>query len=102
MTDELKLVRCGCGGEANILRYEALSGDIYSYVQCSKCGICTKTKPSPSEAVTAWNRVMSGVVTYPCTTPDGVYTSDCTTTNTTDQKEDFHPVRDAMVGGAGQ
>jgi len=57
MSDELKPVRCGCGGASNIVK--RLSRD-YSvpvwYVECIKCNIETDDYFSESEAVEAWNR----------------------------------------------
>ena len=94
MTDELKPVRCGCGGEARIGK---IYGDAWT-VECTECGIQSGCYDTEAEAITAWNRAMGGVVSYPCTNPNGVYTSGCTITNTTDPNEDFHPVRDCMVG----
>ena len=60
MTDELKPVRCGCGGEAILKHYCYSYGDDdqYYYVWCSKCDIQTKTYPTEAEAVQAWNRAM--------------------------------------------
>lgn len=57
--DELKPVRCGCGGASNIVK--RLSRD-YSvpvwYVECIKCNIETDDYFSEAEAVEAWNRAM--------------------------------------------
>lgn len=58
MSETKKPVRCGCGGEAKVFGYDALSGDHDFYVNCTKCGICTPSKPSEAEAVEAWNRAM--------------------------------------------
>ena len=53
MTDELKPVRCGCGGEAMLLV------DINNYsIMCRKCGISTENYDTEAEAITAWNRAM--------------------------------------------
>lgn len=64
MTDELKPVRCGCGGEANIYAYEARwkkTEDGYQRsVGCLKCGIATQLYDTGAEAITAWNTAMSG------------------------------------------
>lgn len=50
MTDELKPVRCGCGGEAKV---NSLVTKGY-YIKCSKCGIMqTVGKYSEAEAITA-------------------------------------------------
>ena len=93
MSEELKPVKCGCGGEAR--PQQTYNGDWY--VVCEKCIMCSGHYHTKSNAISAWNKAMGGVVTYPSTTPNGVYTSGCTTTNTTDPNEDFHPVRDFMV-----
>lgn len=57
----LKPVNCGCGGEAvandYIDRYE---NKTEYFVHCVKCGICSADYNTESEAVTAWNRAMSG------------------------------------------
>ena len=62
MTGELKPVKCGCGGEANIYTYEARwkkTEDGYQRsVGCLKCGIATQLYDTEAEAVTAWNRAM--------------------------------------------
>lgn len=55
MTDELKPIRCGCGGEANVL--EPSYTNCY-VVQCGKCGIRTPYMNTDDEAITAWNRAM--------------------------------------------
>ena len=55
MTDELKPVRCGCGGEAQVL--EPSYTNCY-VVQCGKCGIRTPYMNTDDEAITAWNRAM--------------------------------------------
>ena len=64
MTDEMKPVKCGCGGEANIYTYEAIwkkTEDGYQRsVGCLKCGISTQLYDTEAEAVKAWNRAMSG------------------------------------------
>lgn len=97
--NELKPVNCGCGGEAavNYTLVTFLGKDMRYCVRCEDCGIMTNWYHTEAEAIEAWNKAMGGVVTYPSTTPNGVYTSGCTTTNTTDPNEDFHPVRDFMV-----
>lgn len=94
--NELKPIRCGCGGGAQVV-FPFGNTDMY-LIECDECGICTSSYNTKSEAVTAWNTAMSGVVPQPCTTPNGAYTGGCTFTNTTDPNKDFHPVRDFMVG----
>ena len=55
----LKLVNCGCGGEA-IAYIESMDGGFLHliYVSCAKCGIRTPKFDTEAEAVTAWNRAM--------------------------------------------
>ena len=64
--DELKPVRCGCGGEAKV-DWTVINGAYMAGVVCRKCGI--KTAPvwnrfdkddAIAEAITAWNTAMSG------------------------------------------
>jgi len=57
MNDDLKPVRCGCGGEAKVAPYH---GDGYEsfYVYCQKCNIETDYYEFEAEAITAWNRAM--------------------------------------------
>ena len=53
MTDELKPVRCGCGGEAMLLV------DMNNYsIMCRKCGISTENYDTETEAIGAWNTAM--------------------------------------------
>ena len=54
MTDELKPVCCGCGGEAVVGYTE--SG--LSYVECQKCLTETRFFHTEAEAITAWNKAM--------------------------------------------
>ena len=98
MTDEMKPVRCGCGGEAEVIKH-TFHGASPSYgVECTNCHAESwQFYDTEAEAITAWNRAMGSHTTV-CTTEDGVYTSGCTITNTSSPNEDFHPVRDCMVG----
>ena len=89
-----KPVKCGCGGEA----FVSINDFIEYHVFCALCGMRTDWFRSKNKAIEVWNRAMGGVVTYPCTTVDGVYTSGCTITNTSSPNDDFHPVLDCMVG----
>ena len=93
-----KIVNCGCGGEAEIFH---IAPEGYEGSYCVRCTKCLTQTPffnkDKDKAIEVWNIAMSGVV-YPCTTPKGVYTGGCTITNTTDDKNDFHPVYDCMVG----
>ena len=57
MTEELKPVPCGCGGEANVISGTNIPR---SLVICKNCGIGTMTYDTEAEAITAWNRAMSG------------------------------------------
>ena len=59
MTDELKPVRCGCGGEAVQKAIWQTAKDRYVYqVGCRECFTQTIAFPTEAEAVTAWNRAM--------------------------------------------
>ena len=63
MNSELNPVRCGCGGEAKVLKYIPLTAGLYSkkcnyYVQCPDCGVRTQIKDTEAEAVADWNRAM--------------------------------------------
>jgi hypothetical protein len=57
MTEELKPVNCGCGGEA-VVRLGKLCPKYW--VECSKCKISTiyEMKFSAAEAIKAWNKAM--------------------------------------------
>jgi hypothetical protein len=55
MTDELKPVRCGCGGEAEVLKF---NNDTW-LVMCNKCRTSSENYTSKDKAITAWNRAMS-------------------------------------------
>ena len=60
MTEELKPVRCGCGGEAVVRHIEKTSNlpkDRW-YIGCPKCDICTGLYDTEAEAVQAWNKAM--------------------------------------------
>lgn len=56
MNDELKPVRCGCGGEAKVIT------TYKSIVVCSNCQILSDGYKTEVEAIEAWNRAMTGVV----------------------------------------
>lgn len=60
MTDELTPVPCGCGGEAIYGKWVRKVGVIAHAVGCKNCGIQTKPYPTEAEAITAWNKAMSG------------------------------------------
>ena len=60
MTDELKPVRCGCGGEpvvGHIKKTSYLPKDRW-YIGCPKCDICTGIYDTEAEAITTWNKAM--------------------------------------------
>ena len=58
MTDELKPVRCGCGGEAEVY-IKMLSGNLPNiYILCRNCSIRTEEYYTEAEAITAWNKAM--------------------------------------------
>ena len=57
MTDELKPVRCGCGGEARVRHGK---DSACWWVECPNCGISTlwHLRFSEADAVEAWNIAM--------------------------------------------
>ena len=57
--EELKPVRCGCGGKSYSIRqmmYE--TGRYFWTVHCEKCAMRTAIYDTETEAVEAWNRAM--------------------------------------------
>lgn len=60
MSEKLKPVRCGCGGEAQYEAYENYNfGSYIAHIMiCDKCGMRTAEWPSEAEAIEAWNRAM--------------------------------------------
>ena len=78
MIDELKLARCGCGGEATVFLYETLSGHKEYLVICTKCGICIPSKSTETAAIQTWNRAM-GVKDINVTNKDTVIIKPFTT-----------------------
>ena len=62
--DELKPVRCGCGGEAKIGKnewhYDTGTIEEY-YVYCEECLTATGAYDTEAEAITAWNRAMGKI-----------------------------------------
>lgn len=59
MSDELKPVNCGCGGEAEVdTKLVSCAPVERKRVYCSKCYISTEWMKSEAEAITAWNRAM--------------------------------------------
>ena len=72
MTDELKPVRCGCGGE--VWAFMTLYPDNRErpYIcQCRRCFTRTGGYPTEAEAIEAWNRAM-GEHVFECV--DGIHT----------------------------
>lgn len=60
MSDELKPVRCGCGGEAKIDKHTYYRALPTYGVRCHRCGQETRQfYMTEAEAVTAWNKAMS-------------------------------------------
>ena len=59
MTDEMKPVRCGCGGEAEVLKF---NNDTW-LVMCNKCRTSSENYTSKEKAITAWNRAMDARTT---------------------------------------
>lgn len=60
MTDELKPVRCGCGGETWAFMTLYPENPERPYIcQCRNCFTRTGGYPTESDAITAWNRAMS-------------------------------------------
>ena len=60
MSNELKPVRCGCGGEVvvgHIEKTSYLPKDRW-YIGCPKCDICTGLYDTEAEAIEAWNTAM--------------------------------------------
>ena len=64
MTDELKPVKCGCGGEAKV-DWTVINGAYMAGVVCQKCGMKTASvwrmddlDGVKAEAIRAWNRAM--------------------------------------------
>ncbi len=74
MTNELKPVQCGCGGEAKIVDYLSRENcqNAY-YVFCKVCGMQTAEYLAEAEAVEAWNTAM------------GAHTTAYTTAHTTER-----------------
>ena len=65
MSEELKPIRCGCGGEANVYSWKEEDDGIQSihyHAICMKCGIETNAYDTEAEAITAWNTAMNGLL----------------------------------------
>ena len=54
MSEELNLIRCGCGGKAKV-DTQPLFG---CYVMCGNCGMRTRLFINRAKAIEAWNRAM--------------------------------------------
>ena len=66
MTDNMKPVRCGCGGEAECVFYTIGTPDMSEKVfevGCKKCETQTRSFPTATEAIEAWNRAMGATDT---------------------------------------
>lgn len=61
MTDEMKPVRCGCGGEA-VIYVTHWWGKCY-VCECEECGTVSRPCNTEAEAVEAWNRAMGATDT---------------------------------------
>lgn len=57
MTNDLKPVNCGCGGEAKVQRVRTWKSHLL-VVMCTKCEIATNYYTTETEAIEAWNRAM--------------------------------------------
>ena len=59
MSEELKPVRCGCGGEAKFgTDINQYTGNQKYWIQCEKCGTQTKKHKTKEEAIEAWDKAM--------------------------------------------
>ena len=56
MNDDLKPVRCGCGGKAEVLKFH---NDTWLVI-CDKCRTSSENYRSRDKAIQAWNMAMSG------------------------------------------
>ena len=54
MSEELKPVRCGCGGEAEVLKFNNKTW----IVMCNKCRTSSENYTSRDKAIVAWNRAI--------------------------------------------
>jgi len=61
VSEELKPVNCGCGGNWTIVMgRHPIAKYIYWYVRCEDCGTRTDEYDTKEQAITAWNKAMSG------------------------------------------
>ena len=56
MSEELKPVRCECGGKSQVF-FPFTNNSVYM-IECKKCGICTSAYETEAEAIQAWNTAM--------------------------------------------
>ena len=58
MSEELKPIRCGCGGEADvhIMGHEMTKAQYY--INCERCDTRTWFYDTEAEAISAWNQAM--------------------------------------------
>lgn len=56
MSEKLKPVRCGCGGEA-VIYVTHWWGKCY-VCECDECGMASRPCTTEAEAIRAWNRAM--------------------------------------------
>lgn len=63
MSEELKPARCGCGGEAEVIKH-TFHGASPSYgVECTNCHTeSSQFYDTEAEAIMAWNKAMGGNV----------------------------------------
>ena len=57
MSEELKPVKCGCGGEAKVCKSPLEDGYCY-FVKCERCETATNIFVKVEEAIMAWNKAM--------------------------------------------
>ena len=73
MSDELKPVRCGCGGEVAVL-FGVDKGHEYYIVKCWGCGTQTLKKRHKAEAIEAWNKTMGAKdINVPTKSVENIY-----------------------------
>ena len=76
MSDELKPVRCGCGGKVAVLvgEDEFHRWKLWYRVKCWECGIQTQQKRTKAEAITAWNTAMGAKdINVPAKSVENIY-----------------------------
>ena len=75
MTDELKPVNCGCGGEAKIDKHTYYRALPTYGVRCHRCGQETRQfYMTEAEAITAWNTAMGAKdINVPTKSVENIY-----------------------------